>query len=63
MNNNSNTNNTTIFLKDYQPPVFFINKTELFFELEVMVEEDSAKQETVTVVRIGIIIHIGSCVL
>ena len=27
-------NNTTIYLKDYQYPVYVINRTELSFELE-----------------------------
>ena len=39
-------NNTTIFLKDYQVPAYLINRTELSFELETQV-----KQDTVTIVK------------
>ncbi|MCU7835613.1 MAG: aminopeptidase N [gamma proteobacterium symbiont of Taylorina sp.] len=48
---NSNITTKTTYLKNYQPPAFFINKTELFFELETVVEEGSAQQEIVTIVR------------
>ena len=44
--NMTNTNNT-IYLNDYQPPAFFINKTELTFELETQ----TAEQDVVTIVR------------
>lgn len=47
-------NNTTIYLKDYQPPVYLINTTELTFELETVVpsvQQGGAEQETVTIVK------------
>ncbi|MCK5647342.1 MAG: aminopeptidase N [Gammaproteobacteria bacterium] len=48
-------NNTTIYLKDYQYPVYVINRTELSFELETTAANDSSKKEseteTVTIVK------------
>lgn len=48
-------NNTTIYLKDYQYPVYVINRAELSFELEMTVSNDSSKKEseteTVTIVK------------
>ena len=54
MNSNTIDKNPTIYLKDYQPPAFFINKTELNFELETQPEsaaEDLSQTEVVTIVR------------
>ena len=48
-------NNTTIYLKDYQPPAYVINRTDLTFELEVEVNELDADanevKDIVTIVR------------
>jgi len=46
-------NNTTIYLKDYQYPVYVINRTELSFELETKVLNNAEKDktETVTIVK------------
>ncbi len=44
-------NNTTIFLKDYQYPSYVINRTELSFELEVPVLDEQGEQKTVTIVK------------
>ncbi|MBE9526980.1 MAG: aminopeptidase N [Proteobacteria bacterium] len=53
MNSNSSDKNPTIYLKDYQPPAFFIKTTELFFELETQLENNNEanEQEVVTIVR------------
>lgn len=42
--------NKTIYLKDYQPPAYVINRTELSFELETTVTEGD-KTDTVTIVK------------
>ncbi len=44
-------NNTTIYLKDYQYPVYVINRTELSFELEMTVLNEQGETETVTIVK------------
>jgi len=44
-------NNTTVYLKDYQPPAYVINKTELSFELEVTVTDDNGSNDIVTIVK------------
>ncbi len=53
MNSNSSDKNPTIYLKDYQPPAFFIKTTELFFELEAQPENNNEANEleVVTIVR------------
>jgi aminopeptidase N len=43
--------NNTIYLKDYQPPVYVINRTDLSFELEVPVTDEQQAEDTVTIVR------------
>ena len=44
-------NNTTIYLKDYQYPSYVINRTELSFELEMMVLNEQGETENVTIVK------------
>ncbi len=44
-------NNTTIYLKDYQYPTYVINRTELSFELEVPVIDDKGEPQTVSIVK------------
>ncbi len=53
MNSNSSDKNPTIYLKDYQPPAFFIKTTELFFELGAQPENNNEanEQEVVTIVH------------
>ena len=43
--------NTTIYLKDYQPPAYVINRTELSIELETTIDDLEAEPQTVTIVR------------
>lgn len=58
MNKDNTISNNTIYLKDYQLPVYLINKTDLVFELETMVNKELNKevnegtdsQEIVTIV-------------
>ncbi len=42
--------NKTIYLKDYQPPAYVINRTDLTFELEANVTVNG-KRDTVTIVK------------
>ncbi len=44
-------NNSTIYLKDYQYPAYVINRTELSFELETTVLTADNESETVTIVK------------
>ena len=44
-------NDTTIYLKDYQPPAYVINRTDLCFELETSVINDNGQRDIATIVK------------
>lgn len=45
------TNDKTIYLKNYQPPAYLINRTDLDFELETPVVKANGEKDTVTIVK------------
>ena len=44
--------NKTIYLKDYQPPAYVINRTDLNFELEAEVQKESDQGSVTDIVTI-----------